>query len=32
MGRSVDARAHWRAYQSLAPTGEWIELAREFSD
>ena len=32
MGRSVDARAHWRAYQTLAPTGEWIELAREFSD
>ena len=32
MGRSADARAHWRAYQALAPTGEWIELAREFSD
>jgi tetratricopeptide (TPR) repeat protein len=32
MGRSADARVHWRAYQSLAPTGEWIELAREFSD
>jgi tetratricopeptide (TPR) repeat protein len=32
MGRSADARTHWRAYQSLAPTGEWIELAREFSD
>jgi tetratricopeptide (TPR) repeat protein len=32
MGRSADARPHWRAYQRLAPTGEWIELAREFSD
>jgi len=32
MGRSADARAHWRAYQTLAPAGEWIELAREFSD
>lgn len=32
IGRSADARTHWRAYQSLAPTGEWIELAREFSD
>lgn len=32
MGRSADARAHWRAYQALAPEGEWVELAREFSD
>jgi tetratricopeptide (TPR) repeat protein len=32
MGRPMDARPHWRAYQSLAPRGEWIELAREFSD
>lgn len=32
MGHSIDARAHWRAYQSLAPQGEWVELAREFSD
>ena len=32
MGRSVDARAHWKAYESLAPQGEWVELAREFSD
>lgn len=32
MGRSVDARAHWKAYERLAPTGEWVELAREFSD
>src|SRR4029453_6736992 len=30
MGRSVDARAHWKAYERLAPTGEWVELAREF--
>jgi tetratricopeptide (TPR) repeat protein len=32
MGRSADARPHWRAYQQLAPDGEWVELAREFSD
>lgn len=32
MGRSADAQAHWRAYQALAPYGEWVELAREFSD
>lgn len=32
MGRSVDARAHWRAYERLAPHGEWVELAKEFSD
>ncbi|MGQ0732142.1 MAG: tetratricopeptide repeat protein [Acidobacteriota bacterium] len=31
-GRSADAREHWRAYQALAPQGEWVELAREFSD
>lgn len=32
MGRSSEARPHWRDYQSLAPDGEWVELAREFSD
>lgn len=32
MGRSVDARSHWKAYERLAPNGEWVELAREFSD
>jgi tetratricopeptide (TPR) repeat protein len=32
MGQSVDARPHWRAYQQLAPQGEWVELAKEFSD
>ena len=32
MGRSADARPHWRDYQALAPQGEWVELAREFSD
>ena len=31
-GQSHDARAHWRAYQQLAPQGEWVDLAREFSD
>jgi len=31
-GLSQEARPHWRAYQNLAPHGEWVELAREFSD
>jgi tetratricopeptide (TPR) repeat protein len=31
LGRSDRARPHWRAYQELAPNGEWIELAREFA-
>jgi tetratricopeptide (TPR) repeat protein len=31
LGRSDRARPHWRAYQDLAPDGEWIELAKEFS-
>jgi len=32
IGLSADARPHWRAYQQLAPNGEWVELAREFSE
>lgn len=32
MGRSAEARPHWKRYQALAPDGEWVELAREFSD
>jgi tetratricopeptide (TPR) repeat protein len=32
MGLSNGARPHWRAYQQLAPQGEWVELAREFSE
>ena len=32
MGQSQDARPHWRAYQQLAPQGEWVELAKEFSE
>jgi tetratricopeptide (TPR) repeat protein len=31
-GQSNDARAHWRAYQQLAPNGEWLDLAQEFSE
>lgn len=31
-GQSPEARPHWRAYQQLAPNGEWVALAREFSD
>ena len=31
-GRSQDARPHWRNYQRLAPNGQWVDLAREFSD
>jgi tetratricopeptide (TPR) repeat protein len=32
MGHSVEAKPHWRAYQQLSPNGEWVELAREFSE
>jgi DNA-binding transcriptional MerR regulator len=32
MGRSSEARPYWRNYRTLAPDGEWSELAREFSD
>jgi tetratricopeptide (TPR) repeat protein len=32
MGHSHDAKPHWRAYQRLAPDGEWVALAREFSE
>jgi tetratricopeptide (TPR) repeat protein len=31
-GHSPEAKPHWKAYQELAPTGEWIELAREFTE
>jgi tetratricopeptide (TPR) repeat protein len=27
-GQSQEARPHWRAYQQLAPNGEWVDLAR----
>jgi tetratricopeptide (TPR) repeat protein len=32
MGLSQDAKPHWKAYRQLAPHGEWVELAKEFSD
>jgi tetratricopeptide (TPR) repeat protein len=31
-GHSVEAKPHWRAYQLLSPNGEWVELAKEFSE
>lgn len=31
-GHSAEAKPHWKAYQELAPEGEWIELAREFTE
>ena len=31
-GQSREARVHWRAYQQLAPEGEWVDLAKELSD
>jgi tetratricopeptide (TPR) repeat protein len=31
-GRSAEARPHWIAYQQLEPQGEWVELAKEFSE
>ena len=32
IGHSGEAKAHWRAYCDLAPEGEWIALAKEFSE
>ena len=32
MGLSDEARPHWREYRKLAPQGEWVELAKEFSE
>jgi hypothetical protein len=32
MGQSQDARPHWKMYRELAPHGEWVELAKEFSE
>lgn len=32
LGMSHEARPHWSAYRQLAPKGEWVELAKEFSD
>jgi len=32
LGRSLEARPHWKAYRDLAPDGEFVELAREFSE
>lgn len=29
-GQSADAKPYWKAYQELAPNGEWAELAKEF--
>jgi len=31
-GHSIEAKPHWKAYQDLAPNGEWSDLAREFSE
>ncbi len=32
LGRSGEARVHWREYRALAPDGEFVELAKEFSE
>jgi tetratricopeptide (TPR) repeat protein len=32
LGQSQAARPHWRRYRELAPEGEWVQLAREFSE
>jgi Tfp pilus assembly protein PilF len=32
LGLSQEARPHWSAYRQLAPQGEWVELAKEFSE
>lgn len=31
-GHSAEAKPHWKAYQELAPNGEWVELAKEFTE
>jgi tetratricopeptide (TPR) repeat protein len=32
LGRSAEAKPHWREYRTLAPDGEFVALAKEFSD
>ena len=32
LGRSSEARPHWRQYRELAPEGEFVSLAKEFSE
>ncbi len=32
LGRSIEAKPHWKEYRALAPDGEFAELAKEFSD
>jgi hypothetical protein len=32
LGRSSEARPHWRQYRELAPEGEFVTLAKEFSE
>jgi tetratricopeptide (TPR) repeat protein len=32
LGRSSEARPHWRQYRELAPDGEFVALAKEFSE
>jgi tetratricopeptide (TPR) repeat protein len=32
LGRSAEARPHWRQYRDLAPDGEFVALAKEFSE
>ena len=32
LGRSAEARPHWKEYRTLAPDGEFVALAKEFSE
>jgi tetratricopeptide (TPR) repeat protein len=32
LGRSGEARPHWKQHRALAPDGEFVDLAKEFSD
>jgi tetratricopeptide (TPR) repeat protein len=32
LGLSHEARPHWKSYKQLAPHGEWVALAKEFSE
>ena len=32
LGRSAESRPHWKQYRDLAPEGDFVELAKEFSE
>ena len=32
LGRSSESRPHWKQYRELAPAGDFVDLAKEFSE